>query len=249
MSEALDTELTALLDGQLAEPARSELFRRLAAEPRLRDRFDKLSGARGSLDAIFATLLTEAPAARLRMAMPSKSLAPRPALLARVRLAAAVVIAAMIGAALAAWITLHSAEQEDDWSTAVVEYMRLYTPETFAGLKPDEAQKAALVAAVGARLGVQLPPQGLAAPGLAFKTAFVLTYDGAPLGEFVFTDAAGAPNLFCILADSAAPTPLRVDRRGEFTVGTWARDGKRFLVIGPSPKVIDDWAHALAKTA
>ena len=47
MSEAVDNELTALLDGQLAAPERLDLFRRLAADPSLQDRLDALAAARG----------------------------------------------------------------------------------------------------------------------------------------------------------------------------------------------------------
>jgi anti-sigma factor RsiW len=243
MSEAVDNELTALLDGQLAAPERSDLFGRLAADPSLQARFDALAATRGPLDDVFAGMLADAPVARLRAALPTRAAAPRR--LVRARLAAGFVIAALVGAALAALVTLNIGGEKDDWSQAVVDYMRLYTPETFAGLKPDEATEATLVGAIGARLGVSLTPDKLNLPGLAFKTAFVLTYDDAPLGEFAFTDAAGAPYLFCVLADSSAPQALRQEKRGEYALATWARDGKQFLVLGPSPKLIADWAQMI----
>jgi anti-sigma factor RsiW len=243
MSDAVDTELTALLDGRLAAPERAELFRRLAADPSLQERFDALAAVRGPLDDIFAGMLAGAPVARIRAALPKR--APAPRRFARARLAAGFVIAALVGAALAALVTLNIGGEKDDWSQAVVEYMRLYTPETFAGLKPDAATEAAIVGAVTARLGVHVTPEKLNLPGLAFKTAFVLTYDGSPLGEFAFADAAGTPYLFCVLADSSAPQPLHQEKRGDYALATWGRDGKQFLVIGPSPKVIDDWAHTL----
>jgi hypothetical protein len=246
MSEAVDNELTALLDGQLAAPERSDLFRRLAADPSLQARFDALAGVRGSLDAVFAGMLASAPTARLRAALPARAAGPER--LARARLAAGFVIAALVGAALAALVTVNLGQKED-WSKAVVDYMRLYTAETFAGLKPDAALETALVTAVGERLGVKLTPEKINLPGLSFKTAFVLTYDRSPLGEFAFTDASGTPYLFCVLADSSEPTPLRQEKRGEYALATWGRDGKRFLVLGPSPKVIGDWARMIAAGA
>jgi anti-sigma factor RsiW len=247
MSDAVDTELTALLDGQLAEPERAELFRRLAADTSLQERFDALAAVRGPLDDIFAGMLASAPTARMRAALPTR--APKTARFARARLAAGFVIAALVGAALAALVTMNIGGDKDDWSQAVVDYMRLYTPETFAGLKPDEATQAAIVGAVAARLGVHVTPEKLSLPGLAFKTAFVLSYDDSPLGEFAFADAAGTPYLFCVLADSSAPQPLHQEKRGDYTLATWGRDGKQFLVIGPSPKVIEDWAHTLTDGA
>jgi anti-sigma factor RsiW len=243
MSEAVDNELTALLDGQLAEPERSNMFRRLAADPGLQERFDALAGARGPLDDVFAGILAAAPVARLRGSLPT----PAPALrrFAGARLAAGFVVAALVGAALAALVTLNIRGEKDDWSQAVVDYMRLYTPETFAGLKPDAAVETELVTAVGGRLGVPLTPEKLNLPGLSFKTAFVLTYDGSPLGEFAFADTAGTPYLFCVLADASAPQPLHQEKRGEYALATWGRDGKRFLVLGPSPRIIEDWAHMI----
>jgi hypothetical protein len=243
MSEAVDNELTALLDGQLAEPERSDLFGRLAADPSLQERFDALAAARASLDDVFAGMLANAPVARMRAALPTR--APAPRRFGRARLAAGFVIAALVGAALAALVTLNIGGEKEDWSQAVVDYMRLYTPETFAGLKPDEATEETLVGAVGARLGVTLTSDKLSLPGLAFKTAFVLTYDDSPLGEFAFTDDAGTPYLFCILADSSAPQPLHQEKRDDYTLASWGRDGKQFLVLGPSPKLIEDWAHKL----
>jgi hypothetical protein len=242
MSEAIDNELTALLDGQLAAPERSDLFRRLAADTSLQARFDALAAVRGPLDDVFAGMLAGAPTARLQAALPTRGRGPRR--FARARLAAGFVIAALVGAALAALVSVNLGEKED-WSKAVVDYMRLYTPETFAGLKPDAALEAALVSAVGGRLGIRLAPETLNLPGLSFKTAFVLTYDGSPLGEFAFADAAGTPYLFCVLANSSGPQPLRQEKRGEYALAQWGRDGKRYLVLGPSPKVIEDWAHLI----
>src|ERR1700722_18352423 len=105
MSEGVDTELTALLDGQLAEPERAELFRRLATDPTLQERFDALAGVRGPLDDVFAGMLAGGPIARMRAALPAR--APAPRRFARARMAAGFVIAALVGAALAALVTLN----------------------------------------------------------------------------------------------------------------------------------------------
>src|SRR5437763_6881028 len=180
MTETADEELTALLEGQLGELERSEALRRLALDPRLQERFAALALARGPLDAAFADMLAQAPVARLRAALPGKPRNPRFSAFPSARLAASFALACVLSAALAAWLTFSLNNAREDWVTAVVEYMQLYTPETFAGLAPDPAQEAAMVGKVGARLGVELTPRELATPGLAFKTAFVLSHDGAP---------------------------------------------------------------------
>src|SRR4051794_13501126 len=99
MNETPDEELTALLDGQLAEPQRSEVFGRLASDAGLQDRFSALARTRGALDASFTALLAQAPVARMRAALPKR--AP---VFPSARIAASLAIAALLGAVLAASI-------------------------------------------------------------------------------------------------------------------------------------------------
>jgi anti-sigma factor RsiW len=242
MNDTADEHLTALLDGELAEPERTEILRRLAVDSRLQERFGALARSRGALDTAFSEMLAQAPVARLRGMSAAR---PRAGRFAGARLAASFVLA-LAGAALAAWLTLRSTADREDWTATVQAYMQLYTPETFAGLSPDPAQEAAIVEKVGRRLGVGVTPDELAVPGLAFKAAFVLAYEGKPLGEFVFVDAAGAPYLFCILAEGAGPTPLSLENHEGLTTANWGHGDKRFLVIGPSPTVIESWSKTLS---
>lgn len=246
MNETADEDLTALLDGHLTAPEQTEVVRRLAAEPRLQHRLHALAQMRSPLDAAFAAMLAKAPVARLRAALAQPPRDARVSKLGGARLAASFVAAMLASAALASWLTSAMNNESDNWVGAVVDYMQLYTPETFAGVSPDSAQEAAMVAKVGARLGIGATPRDLAAPGLSFKTAFVLSYDGAALGEFVFTDAAGVPYLFCALSEHADPAELRLNTRRSFAIATWGRRDERFLVIGPSPDIVRDWSRQLA---
>ena len=241
MDETADQQLTALLDGGLAEPERTEILHRLAAEPELQQRFDALARSRGALDAAFAEMLAQAPVARLR----AKAARPRLRGSVGAGLAASLALALACGA-LAAWLTFRTAGDGDDWTLAVRAYMQLYTPETFAGLAPNATQEAAMVEKVGGRLGVGVTADELAVPGLAFKAAFVLSYEGKSLGEFVFVDRSGAPYLFCILAEGAASVLQSPETREGLTTAVWGRGGKRFLVIGPSPALIETWSQTLS---
>ena len=249
MSESGDDRelLTALIDGELAEPARSALLERLKVEPSLRERHDALLAARAGLDDVFGSLLAEAPVARLAAAIP-----PSPPARRNVRrfgvesLAAGFLIGAIIGAALmgaVAWRDLH---KDEGWTGAVVNYMRLYAPETFAALNPDPQLTAIELSALGERLGLPLKADNVALEGLKFRTAFGLVYEGSPLGEIAFTDASGAPNLICILADGSPATPLNVQRRDEYEAATWSSHGKQFLVLGPAGAPVARWAEAFS---
>lgn len=157
----------------------------------------------------------------------------------------------MLGAALTVGLVrrdtaTEEASSDGDWTGAVLNYMQLYSPDTFASLNPDTAEAARELAALGAKVGVPLAPTDVALSGLTFRTAFGLVYDGAPLGEIVLTDASNAPSLFCVLADGAAPQPMKVETRGRYALATWADKGKRFLVIGQAEAPIAQWAQTLS---
>src|SRR5271170_6108321 len=64
-----DAELVALIDNELDEGRRTALLARLAADERLRQRYEELRQTGAPLDA-FDALLGQAPLARLRALLP-----------------------------------------------------------------------------------------------------------------------------------------------------------------------------------
>jgi hypothetical protein len=44
-------------------------------------------------------------------------------------------------------------------------------------------------------VGANLTPEGVALPGLRFTVAFMLAYEGSPLGAIAYVDPSGAPVL------------------------------------------------------
>ena len=233
-----DAELVALIDNELDEGSRSALLARLAADERLRQRYDELRQAGAPLGAAFEGLLGQAPLARLRAALPADQPLRRPsrrfAGIALRELAAGVVIG-LLAAGAAAW-AFGMLGGRDNWRSAVAEYTHLYTNETFSPLKPDAALQAAELSAVRARVGGNLTPENVALPGLRFTTAFMLTYGSYPLGVIAFVDPTGAPVLLCILANRAADAPIGAERRGDLSLASWSDDGRSYLVIGRIPK-------------
>ena len=93
-------------------------------------------------------------------------------------------------------------------------------------------------------MGANLTPETVALPGLRFTTAFMLAYEGSPLGVIAYVDPSGAPVLFCIHASRAPDAPLRSERRGDLALAWWARGGRGHLVIG---RISEDRAVALAQ--
>lgn len=65
------TKLTALIDGELPEPEKSQLLERLQTEAPLRAGRDALHAARSGIDAAFGGLLDQAPLTRLVAALPA----------------------------------------------------------------------------------------------------------------------------------------------------------------------------------
>jgi anti-sigma factor RsiW len=244
-----DAELVALIDNELDESRRTALWARLAADDGLRQRYEELRQTGAPLAACFDELLTQAPLARLRAALPAEEL-PR---LSSRRLSGITLrdlAAGMIGilaAGAAAWVALSLGllRERQDWRTAVVEYSNMYTNETFSPLNPDAPLQAIELRALGARVGVNLTPESVALPGLRFTVAFMLSYNGAPLGVVAYVDPSGAPVALCIIANDAPDAPMRSERRDNLSLAWWSRGGRSRLVIGRIP---EERAVALAQT-
>jgi anti-sigma factor RsiW len=239
-----DAELVALIDNELDESSRDALLSRVAADERLRQRYEEFRQTGAPLAAALDELLTQAPLARLRAALP----VDRPVRQPRITLRdlAAGIIGILAGGA-AAWVALSLGllREPQDWRTAVVEYTNLYTNETFSPLNPDASLQAIELSALGARVGVNLTPESVALPGLRFTVAFMLSYNGAPLGVVAYVDPSGEPVLLCIIANDAPDAPMRSERRDSLSLAWWSRGGRSRLVIGRIP---EERAVALAQT-
>ncbi len=233
-----DSELVALIDNELNEASQSQLRARLAADTALRARYDALRRGRADLAAAFDTLLERAPLDRLSAALPREE-APstaRPGLRGfALREFAAGLVIGLLAAGAAVWVALAFAGG-DDWRAAVVNYMALYTNDTFAIPSPDRQTQAAELSAVGKKTGAGLTPDTVALPGLTYKVAFILAYEGSPLGEVAYVDATGKPVLFCVIASGAADSSVRTEIRDEFSLASWSRGGRGYLVIGRLPE-------------
>jgi anti-sigma factor RsiW len=234
-----DEALLALIDNQLGETAREELLARLEQDEAMRERFEALRRSRPQIVAAFDSLLEEAPLARLRASLPPLGggvvgARPRPAV-SWWSLAAALAVGLVLGAAAAVGFGF-SEKEESDWRRAVVEYMQLYTPDTFAPLNPDPATAALELKGVGDKVGVALTPQNTAVNDLRFRVAFNLAYAGAPLAEVGFTDARGEPAAFCVIANGERTSPLRTVTRDGLSYATWSKDGKSYILIAHMPE-------------
>ncbi len=203
-----DAELVALIDNELDQDARSHMLTRLERDVALRRRYEVLQETGAPIAAAFDGLLKSAPLDHLRAAIPKAEASPvvRWLLGGAVRALAAGIVVAFLAAGIGAWAALRLVPQEEaeDWRTAVVEYVELYTNETFAFDDSDPSAQQKKLSAIGEKLNVYLAPETLMIPGLRFKTAQLLSYDGVPLAEIAYVDSQGAPVVFCIIANAGA---------------------------------------------
>jgi anti-sigma factor RsiW len=229
-----DTDLIALIDGELDETRAHALRGRIAGDAALRQRYEALGRQRAAIADALGAMLPLAPVVRLKAFIPPE--APRRASpfagVGLRELAAGLVI----GFALAAsWFVLRGGPEEN-WRAAVVDYMALYTNETFAQIPENREARAEELGAVGARVGARLTPESVALPGLDLKAAFILAYERQPLAEVVQLDSKGAPFLFCVIANAAPDAPLKSERQEGFSLASWSRGGKGYLVIAEAPE-------------
>lgn len=244
-----DERLAALIDNELDEGDRTALLERLAQDDALRARLSSMKEDRDRLVGSFDALLGQAPLDRLRAALPPAEAEARPSRPHRrtgwPQLAAGVVIGLLLGGA--AWLGLRGLGGErESWRTAVTEYMELYTPDTFALEDADSAVQARQLRSVSAKIGVEITPESVAIPGLRYRTALNLSYEGAPLAEIAYTDPTGAPALFCVIADGAPDAPPRTAEEKSVSHVTWSRGGKSYMLVAHMPaREVDDLARNL----
>jgi anti-sigma factor RsiW len=236
-----DVELVALIDNELDGRAKDDLLRRLSVDDALRHRCEALRDAGMRIEQAFGAIVERAPLDRLRAGLlkaDAQDKARRRWGARAIRDLAAAIVIALLAAGIASWTTLRIAsnEEREDWRAAVVEYMELYTNDTFALDKPDPSEAVEKLRVIGAKLGVTLTPENVAVPGLRFRMAQILSYDGAPLAEIAYVDSEDRPVLFCIIAKGEADAPLRSERRGDFSLASWSRAGRGYLVAGRLPE-------------
>jgi anti-sigma factor RsiW len=258
-----DAQLVAFIDGRLEEGAFRAVEARLATDSALRDRLAQLQAGGRPFAPAFQALLDEAPVERLRTSLAAiVEGAPddqplRASSTFRVNRLAAAAAAILFCAGIVvgrnwpAWlapapeVAAPSNGEHEDWRRAVAEYMGLYTRDTFA---EDAAAQQIQLAALGGKIGLVLTPERIALADLQFKGAQILNFEGAPLGQLGYVDAATGPVLFCIIRNSEADAPMKAKAREEFASASWARGGRGYMLIGRLPvNQIAELAHSLER--
>ena len=225
-----DRKLTAYLDGELDEGERAALDARLEADPNSARAARRLTrgggphagGLRGAARDGAARHDEERLDAALAAA-PARA-APFWSRRAAAIAAAVAIIAFAGGLGVGRWSAGSGDDlgEHEDWRQAVVEYMALYTPESFGeAASPRLGEE---IAMLSRRLDAPLDVDRLKVDDLSPRRAELLQYEGAPLGQIGYLDGA-TPVAFCITRDGEPDAPLATSSRDGFAVASWAQGG------------------------
>jgi anti-sigma factor RsiW len=247
MTSFTDEELVGYLDGQI-EPTRwNEIDTALAQDQALAARLAALEIDNGKLIAAFDAVTLAAPVDRLRARLNTQ--APRPA--PRQRLPRWTAIAAALIAGLALGYVAGASNlvrASKDWHVAVADYQALYTKATLAAITEDRARQQPEVADVAEKLGLPVAFEALQIPGLAFKRAQLLGFEGRPIAQFAYLDAHGQPVAFCVTSTGKGDSAMEAERFGALRAMSWSKNGFGFIVIGAiEADTLKDAAELLAK--
>jgi anti-sigma factor RsiW len=235
-----DLLLTAYLDGELAADARATLDARLAVEPELQQRLDRLADATKGFDVAFGTLLAAAPTDRLQVRLDRAIASSRSAGTGRVLRRAALALAAAIvifilGGLAGRFIPVGQPHDELNWRQTVADYQSLTTTETLTAIPDAPEVLGTELQTISGKLSVELTADRLAVPGATLKRADLFSFGGRPLVQLAYLTEGEGPVAFCIIPSTKPDADIQFETRKGFNVAFWNDDGRAYLVIGEAP--------------
>ncbi|UFW78746.1 anti-sigma factor family protein [Rhizobium sp. SU303] len=241
-----DEQLTAFIDGELTAEEAARIEAMVKEDESVAKRLEFLARASLPFEQAFAPLLSEAPREKLQAmlaAIPAHQSAksgPAPAFASRRRflgaLAASLVAGIAIDRAVIGIGARFSAKDENsEWRAVVADYISLYTAETYAGPAPGREDQAAQLAGLDEKLGLSLSPEAVSLPGIDFKRALLLQYDGKALAQIAYLDPETGPMALCIVKSDAGPKAPDLENRKGMNVVYWSNATHAFMLIGRIP--------------
>jgi len=237
-SMSADELIIAYLDNELDAAAKLAVEDRLNRDAAFSKRFEFLAANAVSMDAAFSVLLDDAPVERMKAKLPALDQVGQSAASPNRRgfMAAACLIAgAIVGGCLVRLLSPDEAASSRNWRAVVADYMQLYSTDTLNNLSDDPAVRADQIARVASVMQLPLTTQGLMIPGIPFKRAQLLTFDGKPLAQIAYLDPKYGPLALCVTHSSTGKSDFRNERRLGMNVVFWASSDHSFMVIGRNP--------------
>ncbi|RUM25989.1 anti-sigma factor [Rhizobium vallis] len=238
-----DEELTAFIDGELTAEEAARIQTLVNEDQSVAERLEFLARANLPFEQAFAPLLSEAPRAKLEAmlgaipAQNSASSASASPTATRRRFLGALAASLVAGIAIDRAVIgigrgLSAKDENSEWRAVVAEYISLYSAETLAGPVPAREVQASQLASLDEKLGLTLSPEAVSLPGIDFKRALLLQYDGKPLAQIAYLDPETGPMALCIvLSDAGRKAPDLESRKG-MNVVYWSSETHAFMLIG-----------------
>ena len=238
-----DELLVAFLDSELDGEERRRIDMLIKADPAVAERYEFLARSEMPFFDAFEPLLENAPTSNLEAILaklPSPIAAePKARGWSRRSLVAAAVALVVAGVAVdRTYLRFeHSSEESDgsEWRDVVAEYLTLYTADTLADVASDADMQAQQLRTVGDRLGLKLPAAAIALPGVSFKRAQLLQYDGKPLGQIAYLDPMHGPLALCIVPSTRGANAPQVEKRYGMNVVYWSDQAHGYVLVGHNP--------------
>ena len=240
-----DEDLTAFIDGELTAEEAARIETLVNEDEHVAERLEFLARANLPFKQAFAPLLSEAPREKLEamlVAIPAQQTAKSisasaPAFATRRRFIGALAASLVAGIAIDRAVigigrSFAPKDENGEWRAVVAEYISLYTRETLAGPIPSRDVQTAQLARLDEKLGLSLSPEAVSLPGVDFKRAQLLQYEGKPLAQIAYLDPETGPMALCIvMSDKGRKAPDLESRKG-MNVVYWSNETHAFMLIG-----------------
>ncbi|MBX4967377.1 anti-sigma factor family protein [Rhizobium binae] len=237
-----DEDLTAFIDGELTAEEAARIEAIVKQDASVAERLEFLARASLPFEQAFAPLLQEAPHEKLE-AMLAAIPAHKGARSASAPAATRRRFLGALAASLVAGITIDrtvigigrgfsAKDESSEWRAVVADYISLYTAETLAGPVPGRQDQAAQLASLDEKLGLSLSAEAVSLPGVDFKRALLLQYDGKPLAQIAYLDPETGPMALCIVKSDAGPKAPDLENRKGMNVVYWSSGTHAFMLIG-----------------
>ncbi|UIJ87190.1 anti-sigma factor [Rhizobium leguminosarum] len=241
-----DEDLTAFIDGELTAEEAARIEAIVNEDESTAERLEFLARASLPFEQAFAPLLSEAPREKLETmlaAIPVQQSArsdPTPAFGSRRRFLGALAASLVAGIAIDRAVigigrSFSAKDENSEWRAVVADYISLYTPETLAGPVPERDVQAAQLGSLDEKLGLSLSPEAVSLPGIDFKRALMLQYDGKPLAQIAYLDPETGPMALCIVKSDAGSKAPDLESRKGLNVIYWSNETHAFMLIGRIP--------------
>ncbi len=230
-----DELLTAYLDDEVEAADRVRIDAALAEDEELQGRLALLDVPLDPIRDAMAQVAAQAPAPVLPPASAQRRF---PLAVAGGSLAAGLVLGALL------MTQLTPAPKAPGWIDYVASYQALYSTETLAGVELTPEIRAAQLASVSTAVGRPLEAAA-SVPGLDFKRAQTLGFNGKPLVQMAYLSADGVPLAFCIISKEQTAELKQLQREG-LQAASWSDGSHAYLLIGgDDPQLIETTARQL----